>query len=53
MIPPAIPPSCTSPGEKEIFARLKDEPGTQDWIRHFTLWTLLTTCGKSSVKPTL
>ncbi len=32
MIPPAIPPSCSSPGEKEIFARLKNEPGTQDWI---------------------
>ena len=32
MIPPAISPSCSSPGEKEIFARLKNEPGTQDWI---------------------
>ena len=32
MIPPAISPSCRSPGEREIFARLKDEPGTQDWI---------------------
>jgi hypothetical protein len=32
MIPSAIPRSCSSPGEKEIFARLKDEPGTQDWI---------------------
>lgn len=32
MIPRAILPTCPSPGEKEIFARLKDEPGTQDWI---------------------
>jgi Nuclease-related domain/UvrD-like helicase C-terminal domain/AAA domain len=32
MIPPSIPPSCLSPGEREIFARLKDEPGAQDWI---------------------
>ncbi len=32
MIPPIIPASCPSPGEKEIFTRLKDEPGTKDWI---------------------
>jgi hypothetical protein len=32
MIPPAIPLSCASHGEKEIFARLKDEAATQDWI---------------------
>lgn len=32
MIPPIIPVSCSSPGEREIFARLKDEPGTKDWI---------------------
>lgn len=32
MIPPIIPPSCPSPGEKEIFMRLRDEPGTKDWI---------------------
>jgi hypothetical protein len=32
MIPSAIPLSCPSYGEREIFARLKDEPGTQDWI---------------------
>ncbi len=32
MIPPTILPSCSSPGEKEIFARLKNEPDTQDWI---------------------
>ena len=32
MIPPIIPASCPSPGEQEIFTRLKDEPGTKDWI---------------------
>ena len=32
MIPPIIPASCSSPGEREIFTRLKDEPGTKDWI---------------------
>lgn len=32
MIPPIIPASCRSPGEQEVFARLKDEPGTKDWI---------------------
>src|SRR5438132_12895651 len=32
MIPPSISSICASPGEKEIFARLKDEPGTEDWI---------------------
>lgn len=32
MIPPIIPASCPSPGEKEIFTCLKDEPGTKDWI---------------------
>ncbi len=32
MIPPAIQKSCRSPGEREIFARLKDEPGAKDWI---------------------
>ena len=32
MIPPVIPASCPSPGEREIFTRLKDEPGTKDWI---------------------
>lgn len=32
MIPPVIPASCTSPGEREIFTRLRDEAGTKDWI---------------------
>lgn len=32
MIPPIILASCPSPGEREIFVRLKDEPGTKDWI---------------------
>jgi len=32
MIPPDIHPSCASPGEHEIFRRLKDSPGTQNWI---------------------
>jgi Nuclease-related domain/UvrD-like helicase C-terminal domain/IstB-like ATP binding protein len=32
MIPPIIPASCSSPGERKIFTRLKDEPGTKDWI---------------------
>ena len=31
MIPPIIPATCPSPGEQEIFARLKDESGTKDW----------------------
>lgn len=32
MIPPVIPASCPSPGEREIFTRLRDEPGTKEWI---------------------
>jgi hypothetical protein len=32
MIPPTIPVSCSSAGEREIFTRLRDEPGTKDWI---------------------
>jgi hypothetical protein len=32
MIPPDIHPGCASPGEHEIFRRLKDSPGTQNWI---------------------
>jgi hypothetical protein len=32
MIPPIVPASCSSAGEREIFTRLKDEPGTKDWI---------------------
>jgi hypothetical protein len=32
MIPPVIPASCRSAGEREIFTRLRQEPGTKDWI---------------------
>ncbi len=32
MIPPVIDPDCQSPGEKEIFRRLRDDPGTEEWI---------------------
>lgn len=32
MIPPRIRPDCSSPGEREIFQRLKDDPETDDWI---------------------
>lgn len=32
MIPPSIPVTCPSPGEKEIFARLKQEKATKEWI---------------------
>jgi ATP:corrinoid adenosyltransferase len=32
MIPPTIPASCSSPGEQEIFAKLKQEEATRDWI---------------------
>lgn len=32
MIPPTIPASCPSPGEQEIFTKLKQEEATRDWI---------------------
>lgn len=32
MIPPVIPASCPSAGEKEIFLRLKNEPAANEWI---------------------
>lgn len=32
MIPPIIPATCPSHGERDIFARLRDEPATKDWI---------------------
>ncbi len=32
MIPPVIPAAIPSPGEREIFTRLQDEPATKDWI---------------------
>jgi len=31
MIPSVFDPNCTSPGEKEIFNRLKNDPATSDW----------------------
>lgn len=32
MIPSKIDPSCSSPGEREVFRRLQSDPGTHDWI---------------------
>ena len=32
MIPPQIPIDCKSPGEREIFNRLKQDPATSNWI---------------------
>lgn len=32
MIPPSIPASCPSAGEREIFTRLKEEEATKEWI---------------------
>jgi hypothetical protein len=32
MIPPQLHASCASPGERELFYRLRDDPGTADWI---------------------
>ncbi len=32
MIPPIIGKDTRSPGERELFIRLRDEPGTADWI---------------------
>lgn len=32
MIPPVIPDSCPSLGEKEIFSQLRDDPNTNNWI---------------------
>ncbi len=31
MIPPAPYPDCQSDGELDLFARLRDEPGTENW----------------------
>lgn len=31
MIPPSISPSCVSPGEREIYQRLKNDPETSGW----------------------
>ena len=32
MIPPRIRPDCASPGERDLFRRLRDDPETHDWI---------------------
>ena len=32
MIPPRIRPDCASPGERDVFRRLRDDPETHDWI---------------------
>lgn len=32
MVPSVIPATCPSAGEREVFIRLRDEPGTKDWI---------------------
>lgn len=32
MIPPVLDPKTPSPGEREAFQRLKDDPLTEDWI---------------------
>ncbi|WP_406279440.1 NERD domain-containing protein/DEAD/DEAH box helicase [Streptomyces sp. NBC_00191] len=31
MIPPTFDPKTTSPGEREVFERLRDDPATGDW----------------------
>lgn len=32
MIPPSFDPAVTpSPGEREVFQRLRDDPGTEGW----------------------
>ncbi|WP_035851053.1 nuclease-related domain-containing DEAD/DEAH box helicase [Kitasatospora azatica] len=32
MIPPSFAPESTSPGEREVFERLRDDPATEGWI---------------------
>lgn len=32
MIPPVVHEGCRSPGETEVFVRLRDDPETRDWI---------------------
>lgn len=32
MIPPLISSTCVSPGERDLFLRLRDDPHTKDWI---------------------
>ncbi len=31
MIPPYVPPECTSPGERALFERFREEAGTSEW----------------------
>ena len=32
MIPPYLPDDCHSPGERALFTRFRDQPGTKDWV---------------------
>ncbi|MHB9053517.1 MAG: hypothetical protein ACYC5F_05970 [Thermoleophilia bacterium] len=32
MIPPVVHPGCGSPGEVDVFERLRDDPSTGEWI---------------------
>ncbi len=32
MIPSCVSEGCSSPGEREVFRRLRDDPGTSGWI---------------------
>ncbi len=32
MVPPVVPPEYRSEGEREVFRRLRDDPGTDGWI---------------------
>ncbi len=32
MIPPYLPDDCRSPGERLLFTRFKDDPGTKHWV---------------------
>lgn len=32
MLPAVVDPTTASPGERELYARLKDDPGAEDWI---------------------
>ena len=32
MIPPYLPYTCRSPGERALFTHFRDDPGTKDWV---------------------
>ena len=32
MIPPYFGPECLSPGEQELFLKMKESPGTENWV---------------------